>query len=102
MHIVCSDLEGIFFPEIWINVAEKTGIEELETLGATDLKAAYRGVYFIADRKAIYTINYTSRLITRVLAPLYSFKCESTKHLYKILTTLKDFFPIQSSCFLIA
>jgi phosphoserine/homoserine phosphotransferase len=29
MHIICSDLEGIFVPEIWINVAEKTGIEEL-------------------------------------------------------------------------
>ncbi len=29
MHIVCSDLEGVFVPEIWINVAEKTGIEEL-------------------------------------------------------------------------
>jgi phosphoserine/homoserine phosphotransferase len=29
MHIVCSDLEGIFTPEIWINVAEKTGIEAL-------------------------------------------------------------------------
>jgi phosphoserine/homoserine phosphotransferase len=29
MHIVCSDLEGIFVPEIWINVAEKTGIEDL-------------------------------------------------------------------------
>ena len=29
MHIVCSDLEGIFTPEIWINVSEKTGIEEL-------------------------------------------------------------------------
>ncbi|KPJ76018.1 MAG: phosphoserine phosphatase [Deltaproteobacteria bacterium SG8_13] len=30
MHIVCSDLEGIFTPEIWINVAEKTGIEALK------------------------------------------------------------------------
>ncbi len=29
MYIVCSDLEGVFVPEIWINVAEKTGIEEL-------------------------------------------------------------------------
>lgn len=29
MYIVCSDLEGVFIPEIWINVAEKTGIEEL-------------------------------------------------------------------------
>lgn len=29
MDIVCSDLEGIFTPEIWINVAEITGIEDL-------------------------------------------------------------------------
>jgi phosphoserine/homoserine phosphotransferase len=29
MNIVCSDLEGIFTPEIWINVAEKTGIADL-------------------------------------------------------------------------
>jgi phosphoserine/homoserine phosphotransferase len=29
MQIVCSDLEGVFVPEIWINVAEKTGIAEL-------------------------------------------------------------------------
>lgn len=29
MHIVCADLEGIFTPEVWINVAEKTGIEKL-------------------------------------------------------------------------
>ena len=29
MHIVCADLEGIFVPEVWINVAERTGIEEL-------------------------------------------------------------------------
>ena len=29
MNIVCADLEGIFVPEIWINVAEKTGIKEL-------------------------------------------------------------------------
>ncbi len=29
MDIVCADMEGIFTPEIWINVAEKTGIQEL-------------------------------------------------------------------------
>jgi phosphoserine/homoserine phosphotransferase len=29
MDIVCTDLEGIFTPEIWINFAEITGIEEL-------------------------------------------------------------------------
>lgn len=30
MYIVCADMEGIFTPEIWINVAERTGIEELK------------------------------------------------------------------------
>jgi len=30
MKIVCTDLEGVFVPEIWINVALKTGIEELK------------------------------------------------------------------------
>ena len=29
MYIICADMEGIFTPEIWINVAEITGIEEL-------------------------------------------------------------------------
>ena len=30
MNVICSDLEGVFIPEIWINVAKKTGIEELK------------------------------------------------------------------------
>jgi phosphoserine/homoserine phosphotransferase len=29
MYAVCSDLEGIFTPEIWINVSEITGIKDL-------------------------------------------------------------------------
>ncbi len=29
MYVVCSDLEGVFVPEVWINVAEKTGIADL-------------------------------------------------------------------------
>ena len=30
MYIICSDLEGVFVPEIWINISEKTGIDELK------------------------------------------------------------------------
>lgn len=30
MKLVCLDLEGVLVPEIWINVAEKTGIEKLK------------------------------------------------------------------------
>jgi phosphoserine/homoserine phosphotransferase len=30
MYIVCSDLEGVLVPEIWVNVAKHTGIDELK------------------------------------------------------------------------
>jgi len=30
MEVVCLDLEGVLVPEIWINFAERTGIEELK------------------------------------------------------------------------
>ena len=29
MEVACLDLEGVLVPEIWINVAERTGIEGL-------------------------------------------------------------------------
>jgi phosphoserine/homoserine phosphotransferase len=37
LHAVCSDLEGVWVPEVWINVAEKTGIPELR-LTTRDIK----------------------------------------------------------------
>ena len=37
MHAVCSDLEGVWVPEVWINVSKKTGIEELK-LTTRDIK----------------------------------------------------------------
>lgn len=30
MYILCSDLEGVWVPEVWINVAKKTGIDDLK------------------------------------------------------------------------
>ena len=30
MRVICLDFEGVLLPEIWINVAKKTGIKELE------------------------------------------------------------------------
>ena len=30
MNVVCLDLEGVLVPEIWIEFAEATGIEELK------------------------------------------------------------------------
>jgi putative N6-adenine-specific DNA methylase len=67
---------------------------ELERLGATDTSPGYRGVYFCAGHGALYRINYTSRIATRVLAPLLSFDCHSAKYLYKTARSIEwaDFF----------
>jgi phosphoserine/homoserine phosphotransferase len=37
MWVICADLEGVFVPEIWVNVAKKTGIEQLK-LTTRDIK----------------------------------------------------------------
>ncbi|MFH1480619.1 MAG: THUMP domain-containing protein, partial [Pseudomonadota bacterium] len=49
---------------------EELGAEELAELNAQNISPSYRGVYFEADRETLYRVNYMSRLITRVLAPL--------------------------------
>ena len=52
MYIVCPDLEGILVPEIWINVAEKAGIEELRltTRDVPDYDQLMRGRIEILKR----------------------------------------------------
>ncbi|UCH80299.1 MAG: class I SAM-dependent RNA methyltransferase [Nitrospiraceae bacterium] len=56
---------------------------ELAELGACDISPVFRGIYFNADKAALYRINYSARLISRVLAPILTFKCHSTDQLYK-------------------
>jgi len=55
--------------------------EELIELGATETKTTYKGVYFRCDLPTLYKINYTSRLLSRVLAPLVTFPCHTTNAL---------------------
>ncbi|MCP4154921.1 MAG: class I SAM-dependent RNA methyltransferase [bacterium] len=62
---------------------EELAQAELEELGANDCKKVYCGLYFGADPKTLYKINYCGRIISRVLAPLFSFTCHSDKTLYK-------------------
>jgi putative N6-adenine-specific DNA methylase len=57
--------------------------EELISFGAKNTSQAYRGIYFTANTKELYTINFYSRLLNRVLAPLITFNCRSDEVLYK-------------------
>lgn len=73
--------------------------QELIELGAANTKVSYRGVYFNADKETLYKINYTSRLLSRVLAPLKSFHCNNTNVLYKTSLQVKweDFLSLDKT-----
>ncbi len=62
---------------------EELAAAELSGLGAGEVEPAYRGVHFDATRETLYDINYRSRLVTRVLAPLVTFDCHSDRYLYR-------------------
>ncbi len=68
---------------------EPLAAEELREQGAEAVEESFRGVYFKASLKILYRINYCSRIISRVLAPLLSFECRSADELYKDAKELK-------------
>ncbi len=73
---------GYYFAQV-ANGLEEMASTEIQNLGATQIRQRFRGLSFAADHEALYRINYGSRFLTRVLAPLISFDCHSTKYLYK-------------------
>jgi len=76
-----------FFAQTPGGIEELAG-RELSELGAADIRTAYRGLRFQADKEALYRINYRARLLTRVLAPLKTFHCHSTDYLYRQVKSL--------------
>jgi phosphoserine/homoserine phosphotransferase len=71
MHIVCSDLEGVFVPEIWINVAQITGIDELRltTRDISDYNVLMRKRLGLLDQHGL-----TLRDIQNVIATMEPLK----------------------------
>ncbi len=64
MFIVCSDLEGVFTPEVWINVAERTGIDELRltTRDIADYDELMRRRLAILDRHGLKIQDITAAI----------------------------------------
>lgn len=65
MYIVCSDLEGVLVPEVWINVARWTGIDELKltTRDIDDYNALMKRRLEILHQHGI-TINDIQKVIS--------------------------------------
>lgn len=55
MKLVCLDLEGVLVPEIWVSVAEKTGLKELTltTRDKNDYDELMRYRLLILDREGL-------------------------------------------------
>ncbi|MEI6682686.1 MAG: bifunctional phosphoserine phosphatase/homoserine phosphotransferase ThrH [Bacteroidota bacterium] len=70
MYILCSDLEGVFVPEVWINVADKTGIAELRrtTRDEPDYNLLMRSRMKILDQHGL-KLHDIQEVIARI-APL--------------------------------
>jgi putative N6-adenine-specific DNA methylase len=62
---------------------ENAAAIELTALGADPVEARFMGVSFSADKTTLYRANYECRLISRVLAPLAAFSCQSEDELYQ-------------------
>jgi phosphoserine/homoserine phosphotransferase len=70
MKIVCTDLEGVLVPEIWINVARKTGIEELKltTRDISDYDVLMRKRLEILERHGLKLKDITD--VIETMAPM--------------------------------
>lgn len=55
MHVICLDLEGVLIPEVWIGLAERTGIEALRatTRDVPDYDVLMRQRLAILDRNGL-------------------------------------------------
>src|ERR1700733_2435215 len=68
---------------------EELLVEELQELGYSELRKGFRGVYVVnASFRAIYHLNYCSRIASRVLLPLKKFRCYNARSLYQELLAI--------------
>ena len=61
---------------------EELAAAELQELGATRVRVSTRGITFCAELEDLYRINYRSRVITRILAPLLKYEAKTPEQLY--------------------
>lgn len=89
---------NVYFAQV-MGMMEELGEQELQKLGATNTKVSYRGVYFKADAETLYRINYTSRLLSRVLAPLKKFHCDNAGVLKRTADNIRwdDFMSVDNT-----
>lgn len=62
---------------------EPIAAQELESLGAKEVRPDFTGVHFVGDRAMLYKVNLWARTIFRVLVPIREFYCPNAEVLYQ-------------------
>ncbi|HBW56880.1 MAG TPA: RNA methyltransferase [Oscillatoriales bacterium UBA8482] len=62
---------------------EFVAAQELETLGAHDVRPDFAGVHFSGSRQLLYRVNLWGRTLFRVLVPIAEFPCPNGERLYQ-------------------
>ncbi|PPS42666.1 class I SAM-dependent RNA methyltransferase [Chroococcidiopsis sp. TS-821] len=62
---------------------EPVAAQELERLGAKEVRPDFTGVHFVGDRALLYRVNLWARTIFRVLVPVREFYCPNSDTLYQ-------------------
>lgn len=75
------EARGVFFAQV-AGGLEELAAAELQLLGAEQVRIVPRGIELHCDRETLYRINYRSRLVSRIIAPLARFDITSGEDLY--------------------
>ncbi|HEY9597359.1 MAG TPA: THUMP domain-containing protein [Cyanophyceae cyanobacterium] len=67
---------------------ESIAAQELENLGALEVRPDFTGVHFVGDLALLYRVNLWARTIFRVLVTLREFPCPDANHLYQEVQTI--------------
>lgn len=62
---------------------EPVATQELERLGAQEVRPDFTGVHFVGDKATLYRVNLWARTIFRVLVPIREFPCPNAETLYR-------------------
>jgi putative N6-adenine-specific DNA methylase len=67
---------------------ESVAAQELEALGARQVKPDFTGVHFTGDRALLYRVNLWARTLFRVLVPIAEFRCRHARELYQSIQNI--------------
>ena len=89
---------GRFFAQ-YADGMETEAVKELRELNVKKVQPSFLGAFFESDMEGLYRVNYASRVLSRVLAPLLTFDCHSTKYLYQTARKIgwNDFMTVKTT-----